>query len=89
MVGKHGHARGDGSIGSGRGREVGSDEPRENDGAVAGALRGAERPRDPDGAQRLPSPDDPHLDGDLVVVVVGLEIDGYGVVGRGQRDHEL
>jgi hypothetical protein len=53
VVGKHRHACGDGSIGSRRGREVGSDESRENDGAVAGGLRGAERPRHPDGAQRL------------------------------------
>ena len=89
MVGEHGHPCGDGSISSRCGREVGSDEAREDNGAVAGALRGAQRPRDPHRAQRLPSPDDPHLHPHVVPVVRGLEIDADDVVGRGQRDHEL
>jgi hypothetical protein len=92
VISEHWHARGGcGAIHGRRGREVGSDEAREHPRAIAAAQRGSGSPRHAHGPQCLPPPDHTHLDLHhfLLPVVSRDQVDGDGVVGRGQRDHEL
>lgn len=94
VVGEHGDARGSGTVDGRRGREVGSDEPREHPGAVAAPGRGPRGPRHAHRPQRLPPPDHPHLHRHrTLLAAVALpsrgQIDADGVVRRGERDHEL
>ena len=93
VIRQHGHARGGcGAIHSRRRSEVGSDEAREHPRAIAAAQRRPGGPRHTHGSQRLPPPDHAHLDPHpflLPVVVHRGQVNGDGIVGRGQRDHEL